>query len=155
MPENTLSKTRPKNFSQTLDLWKEQNGTCFLGNKSQKSVNSSASYLARNRISFFKKGVGVLPSPSLTIYFQLPRRKFITTAACVGVGFVSVFFSKYEEVEGFEGKEHIFTHVQKDARDFIDRNFYGLDPSKIRKEGQQQLAKSTPSTKAEEPPKSR
>jgi len=58
--------------------------------------------------------------------------KFITVVACTGAGLQSVFFSKYEEIEGFEGKDHIFTNVQKDARDFLDRNVYGIDTDKIR-----------------------
>jgi hypothetical protein len=59
-------------------------------------------------------------------------RKFITAVACTGAGLQSVFFSRYEEIEGFEGKDHIFTNVQKDARDFLDRNIYGIDTDKIR-----------------------
>lgn len=58
--------------------------------------------------------------------------KFITGVACVGVGLNSVFFSKFEEIEGFEGKDHIFTNIQKDGREFIDRNIYGIDTSTIR-----------------------
>mmetsp|Transcript_3089 Transcript_3089/g.6442 ORF Transcript_3089/g.6442 Transcript_3089/m.6442 type:complete len:87 (+) Transcript_3089:185-445(+) len=69
--------------------------------------------------------------------------RFITGVACVGVGLQSIFFSKYEEVEGFEGKEHIFTNVQKDARDFIDRNIYGIDPSMIREASKKQKDKSS------------
>mmetsp|Transcript_92971 Transcript_92971/g.189403 ORF Transcript_92971/g.189403 Transcript_92971/m.189403 type:complete len:96 (-) Transcript_92971:358-645(-) len=53
--------------------------------------------------------------------------KLLTAVACTGVGIQSVFFSTYETVEGFEGKEHVFTHVQRDARDFIDRVVYGID----------------------------
>ncbi len=58
--------------------------------------------------------------------------RFLTGVVCVGVGLQSVFFSKFEEVEGFEGKDHIFTHIQKDARDFIDRNIYVIDPSVVK-----------------------
>jgi hypothetical protein len=59
-------------------------------------------------------------------------RKFVTGVACTFVGVQSIFFSNYETVEGFEGKEHIFTHVQKDARDFVDRQIYGIDLDQIR-----------------------
>ena len=72
------------------------------------------------------------------IFFSI-FRKFITGFACVTVGLQSVFFSKFEDVEGFEGKEHIFTHIQKDARDFIDQNIYGIDPQTIRQANAKRL----------------
>ena len=72
------------------------------------------------------------------IFFSISR-KFITGFACVTVGLQSVFFSKFEDVEGFEGKEHIFTHIQKDARDFIDQNIYGIDPQTIREANAKRL----------------
>lgn len=65
--------------------------------------------------------------------------KFITAVACTGAGLQSVFFSKFEEIEGFEGKDHIFTNVQKDAREFIDRNVYGIDTDKIREMNQRSM----------------
>ena len=37
-----------------------------------------------------------------------------------------MFFSDYD-IQGFEGQEHVFTHVQKDARQWVDRIVYGID----------------------------
>lgn len=67
------------------------------------------------------------------------NRKFITAAACTGVGIQAMFFSTYE-LEGFEGKEHIFTHLQKNAREFVDTTIYGIDPKTIRKAHQAKQA---------------
>lgn len=57
--------------------------------------------------------------------------KFLTGVLCTGAGVHSVFFSSYDHVEGFEGKEHIFTNVQRDAREFVDRTLYGIDTEAI------------------------
>ncbi len=59
--------------------------------------------------------------------FVLQCRKLLTAVATVGVGIQSIFFSNYDHVEGFEGKEHIFSHLQADMRDWIDRNVYNID----------------------------
>lgn len=72
--------------------------------------------------------------------------KFITGVACTFVGFQSVFLSKYETIEGFEGKDHIFTHVQRDARDFFDRNVYGIDVDAIRERADRTTAVTTTTT---------
>lgn len=65
--------------------------------------------------------------------------KFITAVACTGVGIQAMFFSTYD-LEGFEGKEHVFTHLQKDARDFVDTTIYGIDPKTIRQAHQAKQA---------------
>lgn len=56
-------------------------------------------------------------------------RKVFTAFATAGVGIQSVFFSNFDEIQGFEGKEHIFTHVQRDMRDWVDKTIYGIDIS--------------------------
>lgn len=46
--------------------------------------------------------------------------------ACVAVGIQGIFFSEYN-VEGFEGKEHVFSGVQRSANEFIDRTLFGIE----------------------------
>mmetsp|Transcript_20995 Transcript_20995/g.45749 ORF Transcript_20995/g.45749 Transcript_20995/m.45749 type:complete len:93 (+) Transcript_20995:119-397(+) len=60
--------------------------------------------------------------------------KFITAVACTAAGIQATFFSTYDDVPGFEGKEHVFSNVQRDTRDFIDKNVYGIDVDAIRRE---------------------
>ena len=55
-----------------------------------------------------------------------PFRKVFTMFATAGAGIQAVFFSDYD-VKGFEGKEHVFTHVQREAREWVDRTIYGID----------------------------
>ncbi len=55
-------------------------------------------------------------------------RKVLTTVSCIGIAIQGVFFTDYE-IEGMEGREHVFSGVQRDARTFIDRNVYGIDSS--------------------------
>ena len=50
----------------------------------------------------------------------------MTAVATVGVGVQAMFFSDYH-IDGFEGQDHVFTDVQRDARHWIDRNIYGID----------------------------
>jgi len=69
--------------------------------------------------------------------------KVLTWTACAGAGMISVFFSEFGEIEGFEGKDHIFTDVRRHARDFIDRSIYGFDPESIRLERQKQQVAAT------------
>jgi hypothetical protein len=52
----------------------------------------------------------------------------LTAVATVGVGIQAMFFSDYH-VDGFEGKDHVFTNIQKDTRMWIDKNIYGIDDS--------------------------
>eukprot|EP00934_Nitzschia_sp_Nitz4_P007668 Nitzschia sp. Nitz4//scaffold34_size148208//81741//84340//NITZ4_002985-RA/size148208-processed-gene-0.49-mRNA-1//-1//CDS//3329548810//7658//frame0 len=59
----------------------------------------------------------------------LRRDKIFTGVACVGAAVQGVFFAEYE-VEGFEGQDHVFSGIQREARVFVDRNIYGIDPSK-------------------------
>ena len=49
-----------------------------------------------------------------------------TAFATAGVGIQAMFFSDYD-IQGFEGQEHVFTHVQKDAGQWVDRIIYGID----------------------------
>jgi hypothetical protein len=58
--------------------------------------------------------------------------KLFTAVATVGVGIQAMFFSEYN-IDGFEGKDHIFTDVQKDARNWIDQNIYGIDAASMRR----------------------
>jgi hypothetical protein len=60
--------------------------------------------------------------------FPLFCRKLFTAVATFGVGVQAMFFSSYD-IEGFEGQEHIFTHLQKDTRHWMDQNIYGINPS--------------------------
>jgi hypothetical protein len=53
-------------------------------------------------------------------------RKVFTAFATAGAGIQAMFFSDYD-IQGFEGQEHIFSHVQRDMRDFVDRNIYGIE----------------------------
>jgi hypothetical protein len=53
-----------------------------------------------------------------------------TAVATVGVGIQAMFFSSYE-IDGFEGKDHIFTSIQKDTSRWIDHHIYGIDPGSI------------------------
>jgi hypothetical protein len=36
-----------------------------------------------------------------------------------------MFFSDYD-IDGFEGQDHVFTQLQKDTRQWIDQNIYGI-----------------------------
>jgi hypothetical protein len=61
------------------------------------------------------------------IVFSVPFfRKVFTAFATAGVAIQAIFFSDYH-VEGFEDKEHVFSHVQRDAREWVDRTIYGID----------------------------
>ena len=49
-----------------------------------------------------------------------------------------MFFSDYD-IDGFEGQDHVFTQLQKDTRQWIDQNIYGISSgTKIQQEQQQQ-----------------
>jgi diacylglycerol kinase len=65
--------------------------------------------------------------------------KLFTAVAPVGVGIQAMFFSEYD-IDGFERKDHIFTDVQKDARNWIDQNIYGIDAASMRRNFQQKSA---------------
>ncbi|KAG7356687.1 hypothetical protein IV203_001373 [Nitzschia inconspicua] len=56
--------------------------------------------------------------------------KLFTAIATVGVGVQAIFLSDYN-IEGYQGKEHIFTNLQQDTRRWIDHNIYGIDTSTI------------------------
>ncbi|VEU35924.1 unnamed protein product [Pseudo-nitzschia multistriata] len=58
--------------------------------------------------------------------------KFITAIACTGAGIQATFFSNYDHVPGFEGKDHVFSGLQRDARDFLDTTVYGIDPEIVK-----------------------
>jgi hypothetical protein len=53
----------------------------------------------------------------------------VTAFATAGVGIQAMFFSDYD-IQGYEGQDHIFSHIQKDTRTWIDRNIYGIDLTK-------------------------
>jgi len=53
-------------------------------------------------------------------------RKVFTGVACVGAGIQGVFFTTYD-IEGFEGKEHVFSDIQRFMRKWVDRSIYGID----------------------------
>ena len=49
-----------------------------------------------------------------------------------------MFFSDYD-IDGFEGQDHVFTQLQKDTRQWIDQNIYGINSgTKTQQEQQQQ-----------------
>ena len=49
-----------------------------------------------------------------------------------------MFFSDYD-IDGFEGQDHVFTQLQKDTRQWIDQNIYGISSgTNIQQEQQQQ-----------------
>lgn len=54
------------------------------------------------------------------------HRKVFTGFATVGVGINAVFFSDYE-IQGYENQPHVFTNIQKDAREWIDRTIFQID----------------------------
>ena len=49
----------------------------------------------------------------------------IASAGCLVQG---VFFAEYN-IEGMEGKDHVFTNVRSEARKWIDENIYGYNPN--------------------------
>lgn len=76
--------------------------------------------------------------PNLTRF-----RKLFTAVATVGVGVQAMFFSDYD-IDGFEGQDHIFTGLQKDTRNWIDQNIYGIDTSSVAKSGNSNSKQSIP-----------
>lgn len=55
-------------------------------------------------------------------------RKVVTAISCVGITIQGVFFAEYN-IDGFEGQDHVFSAVQREARAFVDRTIYGIDSS--------------------------
>eukprot|EP00536_Pseudo-nitzschia_multiseries_P006011 jgi/Psemu1/286180/fgenesh1_pg.123_\ len=53
--------------------------------------------------------------------------KFVTAVACTGVGIQSTFFSNYDHVPGMEGKDHVFSHLQREAHKMWDQTLYGIN----------------------------
>ncbi|CAJ1954681.1 unnamed protein product [Cylindrotheca closterium] len=70
--------------------------------------------------------------------------KLLTAFSTVGVTVQAVFFSEYH-IEGHEGEPHIFSGIQRDAQDWVDRKIYNIDTSKLKAESlQQQQKQRTP-----------
>ena len=61
-------------------------------------------------------------------YFSLLYflRKLFTGVASAGALIQGVFFAEYN-IEGMEGKDHVFTHIRSDARQWIDSTIYGYN----------------------------
>ena len=76
----------------------------------------------------------------------------MTAVACAGAGLSSMLFSDYDHVPGFEGREHVFSGIQRDARDFVDRNVYGIDPDAVRRKAAAAAAASPRDPGAAAPP---
>lgn len=60
------------------------------------------------------------------------NRKVFTGFATVGVGINAVFFSDYE-IQGYENQPHVFTNIQKEAREWIDRTIFQIDTTSTNK----------------------
>lgn len=60
------------------------------------------------------------------------HRKVFTGFATVGVGINAVFFSDYE-IQGYENQPHVFTNIQKEAREWIDRTIFQIDTTSTNK----------------------
>jgi hypothetical protein len=54
------------------------------------------------------------------------NRKLLTGVVTVGAFVQGVFFAEYN-IEGMEGKDHVFTQIRSDARQWIDTNIYGYN----------------------------
>ena len=53
-------------------------------------------------------------------------RKLLTGVASAGALIQGVFFAEYN-IEGMEGKDHVFTHIRSETRQWIDSTIYGYN----------------------------
>eukprot|EP00529_Nitzschia_sp_RCC80_P034263 CAMPEP_0113452686 /NCGR_PEP_ID=MMETSP0014_2-20120614/6973_1 /TAXON_ID=2857 /ORGANISM="Nitzschia sp." /LENGTH=106 /DNA_ID=CAMNT_0000344063 /DNA_START=13 /DNA_END=333 /DNA_ORIENTATION=+ /assembly_acc=CAM_ASM_000159 len=52
--------------------------------------------------------------------------KLLTGVASAGALVQGVFFAEYN-IEGMEGKDHVFTHIRSETRQWIDSTIYGYN----------------------------